>query len=93
VNAQNIRSSEEIPSEVIAEVQDLRRKIDRANFLYYVKNQPERSDAEYDRLMRRLEELEAKYPALVTPDSPPQRVGPAPQTEFGVFAHRVPMVS
>jgi len=93
VNAQNIRSSEEIPSEVIAEVQDLRRRIDRANFLYYVKNQPEISDAEYDRLMRRLEELEAKYPALVTPDSPTQRVGAAPQTEFGVFEHRVPMLS
>lgn len=93
MNAQNIRSSEEIPSEVIAEVQDLRRRIDRANFLYYVKNQPEISDAEYDRLMRRLEELEAKYPALVTPDSPTQRVGAAPQTEFGVFEHRVPMLS
>jgi len=93
VNAQNLRSSEEIPSEVIAEVEDLRRKINRANFLYYVKNQPEISDAEYDRLMRRLEELEAKYPALVTPDSPTQRVGAAPQTEFGVFEHRVPMLS
>jgi DNA ligase (NAD+) len=93
VNEQNIRSSEEIPSEVIAEVQDLRRRIDRANFLYYVKNQPEISDAEYDRLMRRLEELEAKYPALVTSDSPTQRVGAAPQTEFGVFEHRVPMLS
>ena len=93
MNEQNIRSSEEIPSEVIAEVQDLRRRIDRANFLYYVKNQPEISDAEYDRLMRRLEELEAKYPALVTSDSPTQRVGAAPQTEFGVFEHRVPMLS
>jgi DNA ligase (NAD+) len=43
--------------------------------------------------MRRLEELEAKYPALVTSDSPTQRVGAAPQTEFGVFEHRVPMLS
>jgi DNA ligase (NAD+) len=82
-----------VPPEASAEVDDLRRRINRANFLYYVKDQPEISDAEYDRLMRRLQELEAKYPELVTSDSPTQRVGAAPQTEFATFQHRVPMLS
>lgn len=83
----------QIPAEAAAEVEELRRRINRANFLYYVKDQPEISDAEYDRLMRRLQELEARYPQLITPDSPTQRVGAAPQEEFGTLEHRVPMLS
>ena len=82
-----------VPQEVRAEVEDLRRAINRANYLYYVKDQPEISDAEYDRLMRRLQELEAKYPSLVAPDSPTQRVGAPPLEEFAVFEHVVPMLS
>ncbi len=82
-----------VPPEVIAEVEELRRLINRANYLYYVKDQPEISDAEYDRLMRRLQELEEKYPSLVTPDSPTQRVGAPPLDEFPVHEHIVPMLS
>lgn len=82
-----------VPGEARAEVEDLRRRINRANYLYYVKDQPEISDAEYDALMRRLQELEGKYPPLVTPDSPTQRVGVTPQTEFAVYEHGTPMLS
>lgn len=82
-----------IPASVQAEIDDLRRRIDRANFLYYVKDLPEISDAEYDSLMRRLQEFEAEYPAAVTAQSPTQRIGAAPQTEFAVHDHLVPMLS
>lgn len=78
---------------IIDEVNNLRQKIDRANYLYYVQDQPEISDAEYDSLMRRLQALEAEYPQFVTPDSPTQRVGPIPQTEFAVHEHIIPMLS
>lgn len=54
---------------------------------------PEISDAEYDRLMRKLQKIEEEYPQAVTPDSPTQRVGAVPQTEFAVFEHQVPMLS
>jgi len=84
---------DDIAPEVRAEIEDLRKRINRANFLYYVKDQPEISDADYDRLMRRLQELEQKYPQAVTPDSPTQRVGISPQAEFSVFVHRAPMLS
>lgn len=84
---------DDIPADVNAEIEDLRRKINRANFLYYIKDQPELSDAEYDQLLRRLIELEAKYPLAITSDSPTQRVGITPQTEFATFEHRIPMLS
>ena len=81
------------PQEARARIEELRRRINRANFLYYVKDRPEISDAEYDKLMRALQDLEAQYPSLITPDSPTQRVGSEPQTEFAVFEHAVPMLS
>jgi len=83
----------DVPSEVISEIDNIRKRINRANFLYYVKDQPDISDAEYDQLMRRLQELEEKYPQTISPDSPTQRVGIAPQTEFAPFQHAVPMLS
>lgn len=82
-----------IPASVREEIEDLRRRINRANFLYYVKDQPEISDADYDKLLRRLTELEEQYPESVTPDSPTQRVGSAPQSELAPFTHRIPMLS
>jgi len=78
---------------VRAQVDQLREKINRANHLYYVLDAPEISDAEYDRLMRRLEEIEAAHPELVTPDSPTQRVGAAPSEKFAVVRHRKMMMS
>ena len=76
-----------------AEVEQLREEINRANHLYHVLDAPEISDAEYDRLMRRLEAIEAAHPELVSPDSPTQRVGAAPSEKFAVVRHRKMMMS
>ena len=73
-----------------AELRDRIRAADRA---YYVLDQPVLSDAEYDRLMRELQELEAAHPELVTPDSPTQRVSGAPSERFERVQHREPMLS
>jgi DNA ligase (NAD+) len=67
--------------------------IRRANELYYAADAPELSDAEYDRLMRELVAVETAFPALVTPDSPTQRVGVAPTGTFGEVVHGRPMLS
>src|SRR4030067_639657 len=74
-------------NEAMAEISRLRGEINRHNYLYYVLDSPEVPDAEYDRLMRRLEELEAAFPDLVTPDSPTQMDGLAVELiyEDGVF--------
>src|SRR5689334_9395423 len=82
-----------VSEKVRAEAERLREQINRANHLYHVLDAPEISDAEYDKLMRRLEELEREHPALVTHDSPTQRVGAAPSEKFGVVPHRKMMMS
>ena len=69
--------------QLIQEIEVLRNEIRRHNKLYYVDDNPEISDAEYDRLMRRLQDLEALNPDLITPDSPTQRVGAVPLDKFG----------
>jgi DNA ligase (NAD+) len=74
-------------------IEELRREIRRHEHLYYVANQPEIADAEYDALERELRRLEAAHPELVTPDSPTQRVGGKPSEGFATFVHRVPMLS
>jgi len=74
-------------------VAQLRREIERHNYLYYVKDAPEITDAEYDALMRELADIEARHPELVTPNSPTQRVGAPPLAEFPEVRHRVPMLS
>ena len=74
-------------------VQELREKINYHNYLYYVLDSPEISDAEYDRFFDELVELEKKYPELITPDSPTQRVGAPPLTEFTTVKHTLPMLS
>jgi DNA ligase (NAD+) len=81
------------PREVVERVRKLRQEIAHHDYLYYVLNAPEIPDAEYDRLFRELQALEARYPELVTPDSPTQRVGGAPAAEFREIRHRVPMLS
>ncbi|MBE9528952.1 MAG: NAD-dependent DNA ligase LigA [Proteobacteria bacterium] len=83
----------ETPPKAISEAEELRVAIESHNRLYYQLDAPEVTDAEYDRLMRRLEKLEAEYPGLVTPDSPTQRVGAAPIEEFGTITHTIPMLS
>ena len=82
-----------VPKKNVTEVLRLRDQLQRHSYLYYVLDKPEVTDAEYDRLMRRLEELENTYPELVTPDSPTQRVGAKPAEEFRPVRHRVPMLS
>ena len=72
---------------------ELRRLIERHNYRYYVLDDPEVPDAEYDRLMRELEGIETKFPELVTSDSPTQRVSGTPQEGFRTVRHRVPMLS
>lgn len=75
------------------EIKALRKALDRHNYLYYVLNQPEVSDHEYDMLYKKLEELEKQFPSLVTPDSPTQRVGGEPLKEFKTVEHKVKMLS
>lgn len=82
-----------IPEAIKSRACELRKEIDKHNYLYYVKDQPEISDAEYDLLMRELIGLEKEYPELQTPDSPTQRVGGAPLAVFKSVRHRVPLLS
>jgi DNA ligase (NAD+) len=80
-------------SEVVKEIQHLREEIRHHDYLYHVADDPEISDAAYDRLMKRLKQLEAENPKLVTSDSPTQRLGGAPREGFQTVQHRTPMVS
>lgn len=79
--------------EIIRRIAELRRDLTRHEYLYYVLNQPEISDDDFDRRMRELEELEAEFPELITPDSPTQRVGGQPTGEFISVRHPVSMLS
>jgi DNA ligase (NAD+) len=72
---------------------ELRTTLRHHEYLYHVMDAPEVPDAEYDRLMRELRELESQHPELITPDSPTQRVGAAPLTAFSQIRHEVPMLS
>ena len=74
-------------------VEKLREEIGYHNTLYYILDQPEISDAQYDRLMRELEELEGEYPELRSPNSPTQRVGAPPLESFEIVRHTLPMLS
>jgi DNA ligase (NAD+) len=76
-----------------ARAEQLRREIEHHNYAYYVLDQPTVSDASYDAAMRELSELESRFPNLVTPDSPTQRVGAAPSAAFASHPHRAPMLS
>ncbi len=86
-------SERSLSPEIVREAEQLRGDIRRHNHLYYVEARPELSDAEYDRLYRKLKGLEAEYPGLVTPDSPTQRVGAEPQSRFETVGHVAPMLS
>ncbi|AFL76286.1 DNA ligase, NAD-dependent [Thiocystis violascens DSM 198] len=82
-----------MPDDAHRRAESLRARIRYHNHRYYVLDDPEIPDAEYDRLIRELQALEAEYPALVTPDSPTQRVGGQPRPEFLAVRHRIPMIS
>ena len=74
-------------------VDKLREEVEYHNYRYYILDQPEISDAEYDRLMKELEKLEEQYPELRSPNSPTQRVGASPLEEFEIVRHTIPMLS
>jgi DNA ligase (NAD+) len=76
-----------------AEIERLRAEIQRHNRLYYVEVRPEISDTEFDRLLKRLERLEAEHPEYDSPDSPTKKVGGEPVDGFETVRHRVPMLS
>ncbi|WFC40493.1 NAD-dependent DNA ligase LigA [Pseudoxanthomonas sp. SE1] len=76
-----------------ARIADLRRQLEDANHRYHVLDEPNIPDAEYDRLLRELDELEVAHPELVTADSPTQRVGNAPAGKFAEVRHAIPMLS
>ena len=79
--------------ETAARAAELRELINHHNYLYYVLDQPEITDAEFDRLLRELQKIEAEHPELVAPDSPTQRVGAEPVTAFGKVHRDIPMLS
>ena len=74
-------------------VQELRQLLQKASYAYYVLDSPIMEDAVYDRLYRELQQLENQYPELVTPDSPTQRVGERPATQFISVRHNIPLYS
>jgi len=81
------------PREAGQRAAELRGKIEYHNYRYYVLDDPEISDAEYDALMKELEGLEERHPGLRSPNSPTQRVGAPPLEEFGTVTHTIPMLS
>jgi DNA ligase (NAD+) len=81
------------PEKAKERIEKLRAEINHHNYRYYVLDDPEVADAEYDALMRELQRLEAEYPQFLTPDSPTQRVGAAPVEAFGVVEHPLPLLS
>src|SRR6266567_4229230 len=76
-----------------SEIEQLREQLRHHEYQYYVLDQPEISDADYDALMRKLKELEDAHPELITPDSPTQRVGGKPREGFVKVAHTSRMLS
>jgi DNA ligase (NAD+) len=85
--------SDGVPARAQRRAAELREQIDHHANLYYVRDEPEISDAEYDRLFRELLDVEAEYPQLQTEESPTQRVGGAPVEAFRKVRHRTPMLS
>jgi len=75
------------------EIEQLRQELHQHNYRYYALDNPQITDADYDRLMQRLRELEEQYPESVTPDSPTQRVGATPLSAFQTVVHEMPMLS
>lgn len=80
-------------SDAARRVEALREEIERHNYQYYALDAPLITDAEYDRLFRELSELEHRHPELAASDSPTQRVGSAPLSQFAQVSHRIPMLS
>ncbi len=84
---------ETVTPQIKQEVEQLRQQVQEASYAYYVLDNPIMEDAVYDRLYRQLQELEIKYPELISPDSPTQRVGERPATQFTSVKHHIPLYS
>ncbi|RNF83164.1 NAD-dependent DNA ligase LigA [Montanilutibacter psychrotolerans] len=80
-------------TDISARIAELRRQLEDANYRYHVLDDPAIADADYDRLLRELDELEAAHPELRRDDSPTQRVGNAPSSAFATVQHAIPMLS
>ena len=80
-------------SDLAARAAELRRRLEEANYRYYVLDDPDIPDAEYDALLRELQALEQAHPELATPESPTRTVGIAPQSGFAEVRHALPMLS
>ncbi len=80
-------------SEVAARAAELRSQLQKASYAYYVLDAPDLPDSVYDRLYRELQDIEAEYPTLLTPDSPTQRVGAEPAEQFTSVPHNIPLYS
>ncbi|MGC9070600.1 MAG: NAD-dependent DNA ligase LigA [Elusimicrobiales bacterium] len=79
--------------EAAKRIEELKRVINRHNYLYYVENKPEITDLEFDKLLNELKELEKRFPNLITPDSPTQKVGGMASSDFKPVKHTPPMLS
>ncbi len=84
---------ENVSLQIIGRIETLRKALHRHNYRYYVLDDPEVSDAEYDRLMQELKELEETHPEVASPDSPTTRVGAPPLDKFDTVSHSIPMLS
>ena len=82
-----------MPDDISRQIERLRDEIRKHDRKYYVEAAPEISDLQYDQLLEELKRLEAEHPALITPDSPTQRVGDAPVEHLVQVEHRLPMLS
>ena len=80
-----------IPRNIREQIAQLRTQLQHHNYLYHALDAPKITDTAYDCLFRELQELEATYPTLITPDSPTQRVGAEPLKEFGEVVHTLPI--
>src|SRR5210317_2217440 len=85
--------AKQIDSKILEQAAQLREQLNYHNYRYYVLDDPEIPDSEYDRLLRELQELEENQPELVTHDSPTQRVGAEPLEAFSEVKHEIPMLS
>ncbi len=80
-------------AEIQKRVQQLRQKLQQASYAYYIQDHPIMEDTVYDQLYRELQTLETQYPSLISPDSPTQRVGEQPATQFQSVRHNIPLYS
>ncbi len=82
-----------VTPEIRQKVEQLRQQVQKAGYAYYVLDNPIMEDAVYDRLYRQLQDIETEYPELITPDSPTQRVGDKPASQFTSVKHNIPLYS